>query len=237
MIADIIVAAVLIVSGILAYIRGFVRETLTVSAWIGAVFATFYGWPHLSELLGMMIDTVWIAQVVSAALLFLVTLVALTILTHVVANRVKGSALGHLDYALGFVFGLLRGVVLVALLYIAATLFVDEREFPEAITEARTLPLVRTTAGLLVRLAPEDSLPNRDMLDRRVGNPVEGMEGAAKERLEEIIEEIDAEERLRRLTQPQPEAEPPDAETPPEQPQGYDDAERRDMQRLIESNQ
>lgn len=238
MIADIVIVAVLVVSGILAYFRGLVRETLTMAGWIGAALATLYGFPYMRPIVGGFISSGLITDLVAAATIFIVTLVLLTILTHIICERVKGSALGHLDSALGFVFGVLRGAVLVSLLYIGATIFWDERDFPEPIAEARSLPLVRAGAEILANLAPEDSLPNRDRLDGSVEEAVEGVEGAAKEQLEEMIEEIEAEDRLRRLTQPRPDADPPqDEPAPEEKPDGYSDAERRDMQRLIEGAQ
>lgn len=238
MIADIVIVAVLIVSGVLAYFRGLVRETLTMAGWIGAAFATLYGYPVLGPLVGEFVASNLITDLVSAAIIFVVTLVLLTILTHIISERVKGSALGHLDCALGFVFGVLRGAVLVALLYIGATLFWDEKDFPAPIAEARSLPLVRAGANFLARLAPEDSLPGRGQPEGSVGQAVEGVQGAAKEQLEEMIDQIDAEDRLRRLTQPQPEDAPTPEETKPDQPpEGYSDAERSDMQRLIEGAQ
>lgn len=238
MIADIVIVAVLVVSGVLAYFRGLVRETLTMAGWIGAAFATLYGFAYLRPVVGEFISSNLVTDLVSAAGIFVVTLVLLTILTHIICERVKGSALGHLDSALGFVFGVLRGAVLVSLLYIGATIFWDEKDFPEPIAEARSLPLVRAGAEVLASLAPEDSLPSRERLDGSVEEAVEGVEGAAKEQLEEMIEEIEAEDRLRRLTQPRPEDEPPPEEPAPEEkPEGYSDSERSDMQRLIEGAQ
>lgn len=238
MIADIVIAGVLIVSGVLAYFRGLVRETLTMAGWLGAAFATLYGFAYLRPVVAEFISAGLIADLVTAAGLFIVTLVLLTVLTHIISERVKGSALGHLDSALGFVFGVLRGAVLVALLYIGATIFWDESDFPAPIAEARSLPLVRASAEILARLAPEDSLPGRSSLDGSVDRAVEGVEGATREQLEEMIDEIDAEDRLRRLTQPVPETPPPpDDAAPAEPPEGYSDAERRDMQRLIEGAQ
>lgn len=239
MIADIVIAGVLLVSGILAYFRGLIRETLTVAGWIGAAFATLYGFPHLRPVIGEFITSGLLTDLASAALIFIVTLVLLTVLTHIISERVKVSSLGHLDCALGFVFGVLRGAVLVALVYIGATIFWTERDFPPAIAEAKSLPLVRAGAELLVRLAPEDSLPGHGRPYGGVDSAIEGVEGAAKQQLEEMIEEIEAKDRLRRLNEPRPETAPPPGEAPPDEQQqeGYTDAERRDMQRLIEGAQ
>ena len=252
MIADIVVAAVLLISGVIALFRGFVKETLTIAGWIGAIFITLYGYQHIAPLLTDFITDSWVAELVAASALFLVSLVILTIVSHLIASRVQGSVLGHLDRALGFVFGLVRGMALVSLVYLVGTLFWDEDNLPDEIHEAKSLPLVKIGADFLASLAPEDTFPGREDAGDRINDAVEGIkegvgeavEGVAKEKLEEMIEEIDAEERLRRLNSPEPETTPPDDEAipaePPEDlppPPGYEEEERSDMQRLIESNQ
>lgn len=268
MIADIVVAAVLLISGVLALFRGFVKETLTILGWVGAIFITLYGYQHVAPLLADFIKESWIAETVAAATLFLVSLIILTVISHMISSRVQGSMLGHLDRALGFVFGLARGLALVCLVYLGGTLFWNEDNLPEQLQEARTLPVVKAGADFLASLAPEGTFPGRDSIDDQVDDAVnnikegvEGMvEGVAKEKLEEMIEEIDTEERLRRLNQPEPDATSttgePDAGAPPgpagdalaqepgsapaealPAPPGYEDKERSDMQRLIESNQ
>ena len=255
MIADIVIVAVLLISGVLALVRGFVKETLTIAGWIGAIFITLYGYRYVVPLLGEIITESWIAEVVAASTLFLVSLVILTILSHMLAGRVQGSVLGHLDRALGFVFGLVRGMALVSLVYLVGTLFWDEENLPDQIHEARSLPLVKFGADLLASLAPEDTFPGRGDVDGQIEDTVDNIregvedavEGVAKEKLQEMIEEIDAEERLRRLNEPEPETAPPPAEPDAEDapapaedlpaPPGYEDEERSDMQRLIESNQ
>jgi membrane protein required for colicin V production len=252
LIADIVVAAVLLISGVLALFRGFVKETLTIAGWIGAIFITLYGYQHVSPLLTDIIADSWVAELVAASALFLVSLVILTIVSHMIASRVQGSMLSHLDRALGFVFGLVRGMALVSLVYLIGTLFWDEDNLPDEVHEARSLPLVQLGADFLAGLAPEDTFPGRDDAGDRIDNAVEGLkegvgdavEGVAKEKLNEMMEEIDAEERWRRLNEPEPETASPEAETAPPEPAedlppppGYEDEERSDMQRLIENNQ
>lgn len=252
MIADIVVTVVLLVSAVIALFRGFVKETLTVIGWIGAFFITLYSFEHVAPLLADVITESWIAQTVAASALFLVSLVILTIVSHMLASHVQGSMLGHLDRALGFVFGLVRGILLVSAVYLAATVAWNEDDLPDEIADAKSLPLVKLGADILASVLPEDALPGRDGAGDRINDAVDNIresvgdavEGVAKERLDEMIDEIDAEERLRRLNEPEPETTPPDYEAAPSEPAedlppppGYDEEERSDMQRLIESNQ
>ncbi|NIU51514.1 MAG: CvpA family protein, partial [Gemmatimonadetes bacterium] len=81
--------------------------------------------------------------------LFLLSLVILTVFAHMASSRVKGTMLGPLDNALGFVFGLVRGALVVSLLYLIATLAWDEDDMPGEIAEARTLPMIVFGADVL----------------------------------------------------------------------------------------
>lgn len=236
MIADIAIAVVLVASGALAYFRGLVKEVLTVAGWIGAALATWYGFPLLRPVFGSFIESNKVVDIVSAAVIFVITLVALTILSHILSARIKGSTLGHLNRALGFVFGVLRGVVLVALIYIGATVFWDEDDFPDQIADAKSLPLVKGTSEFLAAFLPAGALPGDDVQKSVEGTVKDAIE-SAEEQMGKIIDEVEIEEKLQQLNQPQPTPPADNGDKSEAEQQGYDDAERREMQRLIESNQ
>lgn len=244
MIADIVVAAVLLISGVLAFSMGLVKFLLLIFSWGGAALTAFYSFPYLSPYLESLIESSLIRDIFVAAVVFVLTLVVLTIVTHMVSSRVRGSVLGHLDRALGFVFGLVLGMVLVSLIYIGATLFWDENDFPDQIAEAKSLPLIRLGAEALIKILPSGAFTRRESDGNDIDGAVKDLQGAirdlATDRLDAIgqtFESIEAEDRLRRLTQPQP---PDDTAPAPDdttmQP-GYGAEQRNDMQRLIESNQ
>ncbi|MDH3230756.1 MAG: CvpA family protein [Alphaproteobacteria bacterium] len=244
MIADIVVAGVLLISGVLAFSMGLVKFLLLIVSWGGAALTAFYSFPHLSPYLEGLFDSSLIRDGVAATAVFVLTLVVLTIVTHMISSRVRGSVLGHLDRALGFVFGLVLGMVLVSLIYVGATLFWDENDFPEQIADAKTLPLIRSGAEALVLLLPAGAFtriePDADGFDDAVEDVESAVRGLATDKMDaigETLESIEAEDRLRKLTQPQP---PEETESPADEPAaeaGYGDDQRSDMQRLIESNQ
>lgn len=114
------VALVILLSGVLAYSRGFVRETLSIVGWIGAAVAAYYFAPMatpliqeipiLSEFLG---DSCELSIIAGFAAVFAVALILISIFTPVFAGAVQRSALGGVDQGLGFLFGVVRGVLLV----------------------------------------------------------------------------------------------------------------------------
>jgi membrane protein required for colicin V production len=151
---DILVGLVVLVSAGYAAWRGFLSEVLSVFAWASAAFATLYFGPWLIPLMRDVIATPWIASLAAYAGIFLVVLVPLSFIAHRFSESVKHSPIGPLDRALGIAFGVVRGLVIVGLAYMAFTYFVPIRQQPAVLTEARTLPLIQSSAEVLLSLAP-----------------------------------------------------------------------------------
>ena len=160
--ADLIVIIVLVVSGIFAFVRGFVHEVLAVGSWVGAAFVTLYAYPHVQPLVLGVITVEFIASLLTGVGLFLVTLVIFSVLTRILSNRIQQSSLGALDRSLGLLFGFLRGAVIVVLAWLALGYMVTEEDRPNWIQEARTRPLVEQGAGLLLTLVPPELLERGD---------------------------------------------------------------------------
>jgi membrane protein required for colicin V production len=160
--ADLLVIIVLVVSGIFAFVRGFVHEVLAVASWVGAAFVTLYAFPHVQPLVLGVITVEFIASLLTGVGLFLVTLVLFSVLTRILSNRIQHSSLGALDRSLGLLFGFLRGAVIVILAWLALGYMVTEEDRPQWIQEARTRPLVERGAGLLLTLVPPSLLERGD---------------------------------------------------------------------------
>lgn len=151
---DIGVLLILLVSAVLAYARGFVHEVLSVGGWIGAIFATFYGFPYAKPIAREYISLDLAADLTAGIVIFIATLVFLSLLTRSIAKRVQSSALNVLDRSLGFLFGLARGAVLVCVAYIGLELVVPKDEQPTVIQDARTMQLIEPGAALLKSIVP-----------------------------------------------------------------------------------
>ncbi len=151
---DLGVLAVLALSAILAFARGFTRETLAIGGWVAAVFATIYGFESVLPFAEHQIESDLLSRVVAGAALFLVTLLVASLISRAIAHRVQASILGPVDRSLGFAFGLVRGAVILALAYLLFVQVVVPEERPPWVTEARTRPFVEQGAALLLALAP-----------------------------------------------------------------------------------
>ena len=154
---DIIIIAVLIISGLFAFVRGFVHEVLAVASWIGAAIATLFAFPHVQPISREFITVPLLADVAAGVAIFLVVLIVLSLITRYLSHKVQDSGLGALDRSLGVLFGIVRGAVLVCIAWIGFSwAFPDRDEWPDWIKEARSQELVEAGADWMVSLVPED---------------------------------------------------------------------------------
>lgn len=154
---DIVVLVVLLVSAALAFFRGFVHEVLAIAAWIGAGLTALYGFPLARPFARDAIPMPWAADATAAVGLFLIALVILSILTKALSSQVQGSRLNSLDRSLGFLFGLARGVFVMALAFMVLSwIYPTVEGRPQWISGARTLPLVEAGTEALRSLIPDD---------------------------------------------------------------------------------
>ena len=151
---DIVVLLVLLTSAVLAYARGFVRELLSVVGWIGAIFATIYGYPYAQPIAARFIPFDLAANLTAGVVIFIATLVFLTLISSAIARQVHASSLNVLDRSLGFLFGLARGAVLLIVAFIGMELLIPEAERPAIVREARTMQLIEPGAAWLKSILP-----------------------------------------------------------------------------------
>ena len=169
---DLIVLAVLLLSGALAFARGFVREALSIAAWIGASLLTVLLLPYGSSLVRELFDNELVADFIAGMLIFITGLIGLSVGGHYATKAIRDSALNMLDRSLGLVFGLLRGLILLSLGFMMFVWLVpDEDDHPDWFSEARTLPLVEEAADILRIVVPADAIDDgidqaEDTLDR-----------------------------------------------------------------------
>jgi len=159
--ADIAVVVVLIVSTILAVARGFVRETLSILAWGAAAIATLYFGPLFATFLSPRISTPLLGPVLAYAGIFLVVLIPLSFLSFRLSERVHKSTVGTLDRSLGVPFGVVRGLALIGIAYLAISLVIPVRAQPVWLTQARLLPVIQGSSNVILSLIPTRThLPN-----------------------------------------------------------------------------
>jgi membrane protein required for colicin V production len=154
---DIIVVAVVAISGLLAFVRGFARELLSIAAWVGAALVTYYFFEP-SRVVARSLMKPWLADVVAPAVVFVVCLIIFSIITGVLSNQVRQSSLGAVDRALGMVFGVARGALVVCAAYLVMTQFLKDEDRPDWVRSAHTKGLLEAGAQQLRELIPHNTL-------------------------------------------------------------------------------
>ena len=215
---DLAVIGVMLISALLAFGRGLVREVLSIGAWVAAALAALWGFPYAKDIARKYISITILADVVTATAIFLVTLIVCAAISHAIARNVRGSTFGALDRSLGLLFGLLRGAVLICFAYLLFTWAVpNEADQPTVIKEARSRPLIASGADILRSLLPQGAL------DRGA---------AAAADVQRQLEEQTKQQMLKGIDQPAPKP-----AAAPKQDPGYNANERKDLDRLIQGNQ
>lgn len=223
---DLGVIVILLLSGVIAFYRGFVRETLAVGVWVGAAFATLYGFEPAQPFLRHYLSPLLLADAVTGVAIFIVALIILTLIGNQISAKVQKSQMGALDRSLGFVFGLFRGAVVAAIAYLVMAWVMPPQDRPDWFRSARTLPLLADGGDLLLKLLPE-SAQNRSR---------EAI-GAGADQARDAAERARALERATRpLMQPTPPS-PQPSDTDSRGETGYKSDERRALDGLIRGSQ
>lgn len=152
---DAIVAGVIVLSAILAYSRGFVREGMAIVGWIAAaVVARMFAAPvqplvkELPVVGKFLSDSCELSILAAFAVVFAAALIIASLFTPLLSSAIHKTALGGLDQGLGFLFGVVRGVLLVGVAFIV---------YDRAVA-ADTVPMVDNSRSAKIFASLQDSL-------------------------------------------------------------------------------
>jgi membrane protein required for colicin V production len=160
---DAIVAAVIVLSAILAYSRGLVREGMAIAGWIGAAVLAYIFAPQAEPLVrelpvvgDFLADSCELSIIASFAAVFALGLVVMSLFTPLFSSAVQRSVLGGLDQALGFLFGVVRGVLLVAVAFIVYDRAIAADTIA-MVDNSRSAKVFASFQGSLNETIPEDA--------------------------------------------------------------------------------
>jgi membrane protein required for colicin V production len=173
---------IVLISALFSLVRGFVREALAIGAWAGAAIAALRYYPLVQPYVASVVRAKNFVVPVSAGAVFIVVLIVLGMISAWIGGLVRNSPLSSLDRSLGIVFGVVRGGVIVCLIYIALSLFLVPQEWPLPVLQSRLLPYEHAGAVTLVSLLPPQYQPkvnplpaaNAPSADTLMQQPVSG---------------------------------------------------------------
>lgn len=160
-VVDAIVAATIVISAYLAMVRGVFRETLALASWAVALIAGFALGPAMQPVvesvpgLGSLLKNCQYSLIAAFLLVFGLVLLITGVLVWVFSRSIQNTALSLADQVIGFIFGAVRGLVLVAVLYIIYEQIVPPASQLASVDEAATITLVRQSAEMVRGVAPD----------------------------------------------------------------------------------
>jgi membrane protein required for colicin V production len=154
---DLAVLGVILVSALLSLMRGFTREVLAIASWGAAAAAAYYFYPKVMPYASPYIHKEIVAEAVSAAAVFFVTLIIVSLFTVRLSDAILDSKIGALDRSLGFLFGAARGFLLAVIAFSIFNWLVAEPQQPEWVRTAKTRPALLESADKIIAMLPEDA--------------------------------------------------------------------------------
>ncbi|MEX0281527.1 MAG: CvpA family protein [Arenibacterium sp.] len=161
---DGIVALVVVLSALLAYARGFVREAMAIAGWIAAAVLAFLFAPQVEPLIKelpvvgeFLADSCELAIIGAFAAVFAAALIVVSFFTPLFSTLVRRSAAVGIDQGLGFLFGVARGVLLVAIAFFVYDTVMTNQSFA-AVDNSRSAEVFSRLTGQIEEQNPEQAL-------------------------------------------------------------------------------
>jgi len=193
LILDIVVVVIVLISSIVAFLRGLVREVLTIFGLGGATMAALTIAPEFTDGIQDWLtegiedadkSRMWgvipydiAASVFSYAGVFVITLVVLSLISHWIAKSVHAVGLGPVDRSLGVFFGIGRGLLLIGLLYLPFYMLMDDKEKEDWFAESQTYSYVEYLSDTIVGFMPETWKRSQNDTTEEESDPLKDLTG------------------------------------------------------------
>ncbi len=229
---DLVILGVLLVSAVFAFLRGFIREVLTILGVVGGLAAALaFGKqlvPLMSDWIGVdpkaeepqmlmgVVPYTIVAEVLAYGSIFLVVVIVLSVVSNLLAGWARTIGLGAIDRTLGVIFGIARGVLVLAVLYLLPYLLFEPESRKDWFKDSRLMVYIEQTSAWLAEFLP-DSV--KDTNPANVGDKANELTKATRDKLKDL-------DLLKGDEEDKPALNPDE--------EGYGHDTRQDMQELIE---
>lgn len=256
---DILVFAILAISIVTAIFRGFIREMLTIVGVVGGAAAAFFAGPTLVPLFNNWLGVTeaqekgediaklfgvvpydMLAGLLAYGIIFIIVVTILSIISHFLSGWAKAVGLGFVDRLLGAVFGLVRGLFIIGMLYMLFYIAAPQDSRQEWFGGARSYSYVEKVTGWMYEFLPE-SFTNEDSdkkedggdnLRKKVDEKFQELKAGTEEKAQALKDKAQkaAQKAAQDSADKAKETRPP---TPPAVPSGYGDQQREKLDDLF----
>lgn len=152
--ADIVIFLIILLSFVFGWLRGITKEVLSIIAWIGGIFLAFALFPYTKEFTRSYIEHGLIADFVTVCGLFVLFLTVISIVNYFCSNFIKKTALNVTDKALGAIFGIARGVIIVAVLDLVVVQCMLNTP-PKWVEDSKLRPMINSVSDFIILIMPD----------------------------------------------------------------------------------
>lgn len=166
---DIIILSIILISAFFAFFRGISLEILSISGWVIAFLGSYIYGNNLVNFINKFINNIFISNIASYTIFFLVIFILFSFITRKFSNYIKDSYVGLLDKSLGFIFGILRGYILVGLCFFIFDYFYTGKKI-DFIENSKIIPIINITNNMILNIMNIDnkySKKLREEIDRK----------------------------------------------------------------------
>lgn len=214
---DLGVVVIIGLAALIGLASGFIKGGLYLVSWIGAGFATLYGFPFARPYANDLIKTPWMADLAAGIAVFILALIVLTLVSSLIGSWVRNSRLNAVDRSLGMLAGVAGAVILLCGAYALLGGMWPADKRPAWVNDARSIPLLEQGGTKIRGLIP--------------GQSASLGEKALREAQDQAEKALNAQKALRNFLEPTPKPVKKGAADG-----AYSDSERREMERLIDGS-
>ncbi len=153
---DVIILVLIFISALFAFFRGFSLELLSISVWVISFFGSYAYGVNLINFFNKIINNILISTAISYVVVFTIIFVIFSFLTRKFSVFIKDSYVGLIDKSLGFIFGILRGYVIVGLCFFLFDYFYNGKRL-EFIDNSKIIPVIKITNNEILRFLKIDN--------------------------------------------------------------------------------
>ena len=153
---DIIILVLILISALFAFFRGISLELLSISVWLISFFGSYAYANNLVNFFNKIINNILISTGISYVVAFLIIFIILSFFTGKFSVYIKDSYVGLIDKSLGFIFGILRGYVIVGLCFFLFDYFYKGKKL-EFIDNSKIIPVIKITNNEIFRFLKIDN--------------------------------------------------------------------------------
>lgn len=152
---DLLIIITCIFSMLIGFFRGFFREILGLCAYAAAALLAKKDPGFSRNILDQWIENPALLKVVNQFSVFFILLLIFLALSHALANLLRKCVSDHADHVTGMIFGLLRGVIVIALCYTGSLFFVPPSKQPHVISSSKSHAWMDAASKMIIPLLPD----------------------------------------------------------------------------------